>query len=196
VKKMVKVLRRTDQMRNTTILFTSDNGWLHGEHRIPGDKFLPYEESLRVPLVVRGPGVPRGKKIQGQVSNVDFAPTLLDLANADAGRKQDGVSLLPTIRGREPVPNRAIEIEALAPLFQGNIPNNAWDRPYEGVRTDRYTYVVWTETREVELYDRRHDPYQLASVAGDPAYAAIEARLAGKLAKLRDCAGRACDVKP
>ena len=196
VGKMVKTLRRTNQLRDTTILFTSDNGWLHGEHRIPGDKFLPYEESLRVPLVVRGPGIPKGERIEGQVSNVDFAPTLLDLANAKPGRKQDGVSLLPTIRGRKPVPNRALQIEAPEPLFHGNIPNNAWDRPYEGVRTDRYTYVVWTETREVELYDRKRDPYQLESVAGDPAYAPIETRLAGKLAELRDCAGRACDVKP
>ncbi len=196
VAKMMKTLRRTHQLRDTTILFTSDNGWLQGEHRIPGDKFLPYEESLRVPLVVRGPGIPKGRRIEGQVSNVDFAPTLLDLANAKPGRKQDGVSLLPTIRGRKPVPNRAIEIEAPEPLFQGNIPNNAWDRPYHGVRTDRYTYVVWKETGDVELYDRKQDPYQLTSVAGDPAYAGIEARLAGKLAKLRDCAGRSCDVKP
>ena len=58
VKKLVKILRKTDQLDNTLIVFVSDNGWLQGEHRIPGDKFLPYEESLRVPFILRGPGVP------------------------------------------------------------------------------------------------------------------------------------------
>ena len=61
---------------------------------------------------------------------------------------------------------------------------NAWDRPYKGVRTDRYTYVVYTETGEQELYDRRKDPHQLRNVAAAPAYARIKARLAAKLAKL------------
>ena len=196
VERLVKILRRTDQLFNTLILFVSDNGWLQGEHRIPGDKFLPYDESLRVPLIVRGPGVPADRTIHGQVSNIDFAPTLVDAAGASAGRTMDGVSLLPTIRNPKRRPKRALEIEALAPLFEGNIPINAWDRPYKGVRTDRYTYVVWTETGERELYDRRTDPYQLTNVAGDPAYATIQDRLAAKLVKLDRCRGRACNVKP
>ena len=196
VAELVKTLRETDQLRNTMIVFLSDNGWMQGEHRITGDKFLPYEESLRIPLIIRGPGVPKDQTVKGQVSNIDFAPTLVDAADASAGRTMDGVSLLPTLRDPKRRPERALQIEALAPLFAGDIPVNAWDRPYSGVRTDRYTYVVWTETGEVELYDRRKDPHQLASVAGDPAYAEIEARLATKLAKLEGCAGKACNVKP
>jgi arylsulfatase A-like enzyme len=178
------------------IVFVSDNGWLQGEHRITGDKFLPYEESLRVPLIVRGPGVPKGQTVHGQVSNIDFAPTLLDAADAKPGRTMDGVSLLPTIRDPKRRPNRALEIEALAPLFEDPVPVNAWDRPYTGVRTDRYTYVVWTETGEKELYDRQVDPYELDNVAGDAAYATVEAQLADKLAQLADCSGKACNVKP
>jgi N-acetylglucosamine-6-sulfatase len=196
VAKLVKTLRQTHQLKNTMIVFVSDNGWLQGEHRITGDKFLPYEESLKVPLIVRGPGVPKGQTIHGQVGNIDFAPTLLDAADAKPGRKMDGVSLLPTIENPGKRPKRAIEIEALAPLFEEPVPVNAWDRPYTGVRTDRYTYVVWTETGEKELYDRRTDPYELQNVAGDPAYAAVEAELAGKLARLATCAGKACNVKP
>ncbi len=193
---LVETLKRTDQLRNTMIVFLSDNGWMQGEHRIPGDKFLPYEESLKVPLVIRGPGVPKNQVVQGQVSNIDFAPTLVDAANAEAGRTMDGVSLLPTIRNPKRRPRRAIEIEALAPLFDSpTIPVNGWDRPYTGVRTDRYTYVVWTETGEKELYDRAVDPYQLDNVAGDPAYAAVEADLAAKLEQLADCRGAACNVK-
>jgi arylsulfatase A-like enzyme len=196
VGKIVRTLRKTDQLRNTVIVFLSDNGWLQGEHRIPGDKFLPYDESLRIPLVIRGPEVPAGRTIEGQVSNIDFAPTLLDFADAKAGRRMDGVSLLPSIRDRAPVPDRALEIEAPWPLFTGAIPVNAWDRPYKGVRTDRYTYVVWTETGEEELYDRREDPYELESVAADPAYADVKADLAAKLVELNDCRGSACNVKP
>jgi N-acetylglucosamine-6-sulfatase len=196
VAELVETLRSTHQLKNTLIVFLSDNGWLQGEHRITGDKFLPYEESLRIPLILRGPGVPAGRTVKGQVSNIDFAPTLVDAADATAGRTMDGVSLLPTVRHHKRRPDRALEIEALAPLFAGNIPINAWDRPYTGVRTDRYTYVVWTETGEKELYDRREDPYQLGNVAGDPAYAEIEARLAAKLVKLDRCKGEACNVKP
>jgi arylsulfatase A-like enzyme len=108
----------------------------------------------------------------------------------------DGVSLMPTISHPKPPPNRAYELEALAPLFQGNIPINAWDRPYRGVRTDRYTYVVYTETGERELYDLREDPYELRNVVDDPAYAKVEKKLAAKLAKLDRCQGRSCMVPP
>ena len=64
------------------------------------------------------------------------------------------------------------------------------------MRTDRYTYVVCTETGEQELYDRREDPYELHNVASDPAYAAIKARLAADRVKLNGCAGVACNVSP
>jgi arylsulfatase A-like enzyme len=197
VAKLVEILKQTDQLKNTMIVFLSDNGWMQGEHRIPGDKFLPYEESLQVPLVIRGPGVPKNQTVDGQVSNIDFAPTLLDAANAEAGRTMDGLSLLPTIRNPKRRPNRVLEIEAPEPLFLSpDIPVNGWDRPYTGVRTDQYTYVVWTETGEKELYDRAVDPYQLDNVAGDSTYAAVEADLAAKLEQLVDCKGKACNVKP
>ena len=108
----------------------------------------------------------------------------------------DGVSLFPTIKRPKRRPIRALEVEAPAPLFAGPIPNNGWDRPYKGVRTDRYTYVIWTETGEQELYDRRTDPFQLNNVAADPAYAVTIQRLAARLAKLETCGGRSCRIKP
>jgi arylsulfatase A-like enzyme len=152
---------------------------------------------VRVPLILRGPGVPAGEVVHGQVGNIDFAPTLVSAARARAGRVMDGVSLWPTIRDPRKRPNRALELEALQPLFRGNVPNNGWDRPYKGVRTDRYTYVVYKETGEEELYDRRQDPYQLSNVAKDPAYAKVKSALAAKLVKLNRCKGRACtEVKP
>ncbi len=195
VKKLVGILRKTHQLKNTLIVFLSDNGWLQGQHRIPGDKYLPYEESLRVPLILRGPGIPAGRTVHGQVSNIDFAPTLLAAARARPGRTMDGVSLLPTIRNPKLRPKRTLEIEALAPLFRRVLPANQWDRPYKGVRTDRYTYVVYRETGEQELYDRKTDPYQLRNIAAVPSYAAIKAKLAAKLVKLDTCKGRSCNVR-
>jgi arylsulfatase A-like enzyme len=165
---------------------------MQGEHRIPGDKFLPYEESLRVPFILRGPGVPAGRTVRSQVSNIDFAATLLDVANARPGRTLDGISLMPTVRNPKRQRARIVEIEAPRPLFEQTVPINAWDRPYKGVRTDRYTYVVYNETGEEELYDRRKDPAQLRSVAADPAYARVKARLAARLVKLDRCRGRSC----
>ena len=130
--------------------------------------------------------MPAGRTVHGQVSNIDFAPTLVDVARAQAGRTMDGVSLHAHGRAtRGSRPNTAVEIEAPAPLFEGNVPINAWDRPYKGVRTDRYTYVVYKETGEQELYDRRTDPAELRNVAADPAYAQIKARLAARAGQAR-----------
>jgi N-acetylglucosamine-6-sulfatase len=197
VKKLVDTLKRTGQLGNTLIVFLSDNGWLQGEHRVPGDKYLPYEESIRVPFILRGPGVPAGRVVKGQVANVDFAPTLVDAANARAGRTMDGVSLLPGLRDASRRPDRAIALEALTRLLgPGDFgPFNAWSRPYTGVRTDRYTYARYTETGEQELYDRRKDPHQLRNLAAEPGYAKVLADMQAKLLKLRKCRGvRACDV--
>ncbi len=63
------------------------------------------------------------------------------------------------------------------------------------MRTDRYTYVVWTKTGEKELYDRRKDPYELSNVIDKPAYADVRATLERKLEKLKACKGKSCDVK-
>ena len=77
------------------LIFTSDNGFFHGEHRVPQGRSGSYEPSIRVPLLIRAPGVPKGVHRRQPVDNVDLAPTILDFANATAGRLQDGVSLAP-----------------------------------------------------------------------------------------------------
>jgi len=197
VKKLVDTLKRTNQLDNTLIVFLSDNGWMQGEHRVPGDKFLPYEESIRIPFILRGPGVPEGRTVRGQVANIDFAPTLLDAADARPGRRMDGVSLLPATRNPRRRPDRVIQLEALTSLFTGDFgPFNAWDRPYKGVRTDRYTYAIYTETRERELYDRRRDPHQLENVVDDPSYSSVVTDLEAKLRELDRCKGTGCMVAP
>ena len=194
VGEMVDTLKETGQLKNTVIMFLSDNGWLQGEHRITGDKYLPYEESLKIPLIVRGPGIPKGQTIETQVTNADLAPTLVDLAGAKAERTMDGISLLKGMKDPKKLPERALSIEAPQPLFaHPGFPVNRWDRPYSGVRTDRYTYITWNETGEEELYDRQVDPYQLQNVASDPAFAEVKAGLQAKLEQLETCKGKACN---
>ena len=197
VGEMVDTLKKSGELDNTLIMFLSDNGWMQGEHRITGDKFLPYEESIKIPLIMRGPGVPKGKTIDTQVSNVDLAPTLADFAGAKPGRKMDGLSLLPGLKKPSKLPNRALGIEAPEPLFADAVPVNRWDRPYKGVRTDRYTYVIWEDNGAEELYDRQTDPYQLSNLANDPAFASLKADMAAKVVELENCKGAACnDVAP
>ncbi len=92
-------------------------------------------------------------------------------------------------------PDRAIELEATSPLFLGDGFPMAYDKPYSGVRTSRYKYVVWSYGAK-ELYDLRKDPYEMHNVVADPDYDAIRTRLAHKLKLLRDCRGSGCMVAP
>ena len=195
VARLVKILRETGQFRNTLIVFLSDNGWVQGQHRIPGDKFTPYEESIHVPFIISGPGIPKGRTVSKQVANIDFTRTLVDAAGARPGRTLDGISLLPVTRHPGRAPDRAIELEATSPLFLGDGFPMAYDKPYSGVRTSRYKYVVWSYGAK-ELYDLRKDPYEMHNVVADPDYDAIRTRLAHKLKLLRDCRGSGCMVAP
>ena len=85
VARVVGTLERTGELDNTLIVFTSDNGYMHGEHRAQGEKVLLYEESIRVPLVMRGPGIPRNWADPRPVANIDVVPTIVDAAGATAG---------------------------------------------------------------------------------------------------------------
>jgi N-acetylglucosamine-6-sulfatase len=193
VAKLLATLKRTGQLDKTIILFTSDNGWVQGEHGIAGDKFVPYEESLRVPLIMRGPGVPKGGVVARQVSNIDLAPTFLDIANAKPGRIMDGQSLMPFVRNPGKTPDRTLPIEATGKLFVAEGFPQDYDRPYSGVRSDRYKYVKWSYG-PVELYDLKKDPYELKNLATAPAYASTVARLERERVKLATCRGAVCNT--
>jgi N-acetylglucosamine-6-sulfatase len=184
---VVAALRQAGELENTLIVLTSDNGFFYGEHRIPSGKVMVYEPSIRVPLVLRGPGVPAGERRRQLVTNADLAPTILDAAGArPAGRAPDGRSLFPLLHdsglawGRELLVEGAPGIEAVA---------------YAALRNDRFVYAEH-DNGERELYDLRRDPHQLRNAVGEPAYAAVEARLAERLAALQTCAGRGCARAP
>ena len=98
VQRLVRNLRNTGELADTYFIFTSDNGYLLGEHGLRG-KDVAYEEAVRVPLIVRGPGVDAGTTNASLVANVDLAPTITELAKASPERKLDGRSLVSTLRG-------------------------------------------------------------------------------------------------
>lgn len=185
VRDTVQLLDRLGQLDNTLIVFTSDNGLLLGQHRYKG-KVLAYEASLRVPLYMRGPGVPAGR-VDGMVSLVDVAATFAEAGNANPLLTLDGVSLRDVANGSVPAYN-AIAIEA-GPAFE-DVPQDKY--LYRGVRTPRYTYLVYPVTHEVELYDRKVDPYQLVNVAYRPTHAETRKALDAILQQLKDCSGSAC----
>jgi N-acetylglucosamine-6-sulfatase len=178
VREIARTLLRHDELRNTYLIFTSDNGYFHGEHRIPRAKGRVYEESIRVPLMIRGPGFPKGATIRVPAINADLAPTIADVTGADPGLVMDGRSLLPLAQRPSLGRGRQLLIENV-------------QFGYTAIRTRRYLYALHDNGRK-ELYDLRVDPYELRSRHGAPAFAQLKARLAARLAHLRDCAGRSC----
>jgi N-acetylglucosamine-6-sulfatase len=185
VERVVNRLESTGILGDTVLIFTCDNGFFHGEHRIPGAKRKAYEEAVRVPLLIRGGGFPQGKTANQYVANIDLAPTIVDLAGASAGRVMDGRSLLPLARDSSVAPNRDILVETLT---------------YQAVRNSSFLYVEHG-TGEQELYDIRngtpnYDPYQLQSRHAEQSYSQIKGQLATQLNGLRTCSGASCDPAP
>jgi len=175
---IIGTLAETGELDNTLIVFISDNGFMLGQHRFVGGKGVAYEPSIRVPLVMRGPGVPVGATRTHLVGMIDLAPTFVEVAQATAGLTMDGVSLFarPT--------SRTLVLEAGPREIDG---------PYywTGLRNQRYKYVEWG-TGEVELYDLRNDPYELVSLHTDPRFTRILTQAEAALERLHDCAGAEC----
>ncbi len=188
VTRVVDTLRRTGELENTLIVFMSDNGFMHGEHRALREKVLPYEESIRVPLLLRGPGVPRGRVDDRLVGNIDLPATILDAAEVAPGRVQDGASLLDQLADPGAELGRGLLIE------NGNGANGI--PRYRGIRTERYLYVEHKSTGELELYDLRRDPFQLQSLDEYERYDPVRHDLAARLHRLERCAGAGCRTKP
>jgi len=218
----LKTLRTAGQLDDTYVFFTSDNGFHLGEHRLHAGKLTAYEEDIRVPLFVRGPGVP-GKQVREEiVGNVDLAPTFAELAHATVPDFVDGRSLVPLLREgasagpwrgaflveQEEVhfggaagarPRQVLEPLDLQEEEMARSPKRARQGvpAYNALRTPTHTYVAYS-TGERELYDLRSDPHELDNIAGS-ADKALLGRLDSWLAAYRKCHGSGCrlaDVAP
>mgnify|MGYP000129692764 CR=1 FL=1 len=180
VETVVRTLARLGQLDRTYLVYTSDNGFHMGEHRLPPGKNLPYEEDIRVPLVVRGPGVRPGQRIDSLVVNTDLAPTFAEIAGITPPAFVDGRSLLPLLRGQSPRWRQSLLIQVRTPAGGG----------FEAIRTAEWKYVVW-RTGELELYNLRADPYELENLAAS-APPELVAGLSARLRELARCAAEGC----
>jgi N-acetylglucosamine-6-sulfatase len=209
---IVQALKGVGELGNTVLVFTADNGYYFGEHRIARDKTHPYEEGIRVPLMIRIPGAAPGgaplvPQVHEQVANIDLAPTFLDLAGADSCtpdgpdggseedcRVMDGRSLMPLL-SRTPgwPPSRALLVE-----YDGAGSKGTSSCKYDGIRLPGRFYVehveipdpltgICHEADEAELYDLSADPYQLENIY--PTDKDTAAVLETRLARLRGCTG-------
>ena len=190
VANLVDTLKAQGKMRNTYIFFTSDNGYHIGQHRLGMSKRTAYEEDIKVPLMVRGPGVPAGRALNHQVLNNDLAPTFARLAGVTPPAFVDGKSMVPLLDSSTPtVSNWRKGI--LTENWQTNAVGGTSDAPtYKALRTKGFSWVRYVNG-ERELYDMRNDPYQLN--ARDPSKnRSLVRRYNDRLDKLATCAGAEC----
>jgi N-acetylglucosamine-6-sulfatase len=196
---LVTTLQRLDEWSRTVFVFTSDNGWFYGQHRLT-DKVLGYEESIRVPLYVRAPGFPSHATTRAALNN-DLAPTVAEFAGIAPGLAVDGRSLLPLMRN--PTENqwrKRFLVEYLGTVQTDQVPPRV---PFSAVRTTTLSratppdqfYVSWRDgLGSEEFYDLRTDPAQVDSQHGNPGWASVRNMLAAWLADFRTCARGRCQA--
>ena len=185
VGRIVALLRERKLSGNTLIVFTSDNGFFLGERGLAG-KWLMYEASIRVPLIVFDPRLPRerrGRKVEQMALNIDLAPTLLDCAGVRPPQEMQGRSLLPLLRGDKPQWRSDWFYEHHT--FPKILP------PSEGVRSERWKYLRWVGVAPAveELYDLTKDPLEEHNLAAEPEYAKTLGELRERWGRLRKIAG-------
>lgn len=181
---VVDKLRDKGELGNTYVFFVSDNGWQEGEHRLDFGKWRPYEEDIRIPLLVRGPRIAAGRQSQKLVLNTDFLPTFTDLAGVQRPGYTDGRSLRPILTGTAGVWRTAILLEAARNYV--NVPNAP---AYRGIRTSGGAKFVKYANGKKELYRLGRDPYELKNK-----YPATRpsADLVSRLSALKSCARDGC----
>ncbi len=182
VGKLLKYLDDNDLAKNTIVVYTSDQGFYLGEHGWFDKRFM-YEESLRTPLVVRWPGVVKPGSVEKEqiVSNIDFAPTFLQVAGASVPKEIQGRSMLPVFRG-EPGGN------GRKSLYYHFYEDNDADHQvakHEGVTDGKTKLIRFYTLGEWELYDLEKDPHELNNVYGKAEYAKPQAAMMAELERQR-----------
>jgi len=181
--RMMAALEKNNELDNTMIMFTSDNGFFFGEHWLSQERRLPYEESVRMPLLLRYPPLATaGSSVGGLALSIDIAPTVLDVGGAEIGDHIQGRSLVPLLQGDATDWRDSILIEFYT--YENPRP---WlmDMDYRAVRTDRFKLIHWIQhPGEQELYDLQEDPYEMHNLIDDPKAQDLVAELQVELARL------------
>jgi N-acetylglucosamine-6-sulfatase len=181
--RIVKALEELGELAHTVIIFTSDHGYFYGEHGLDAERRLAYEETVRIPVIVRYPRLVRaGTKPAQMAQTIDLAPTILALAGIADTVPRDGVSLLPLLKGNSPPWRSSILIEYDSDTVFPRILSMG----YEAVRTERFKYIHYKELPGMdELYDLETDPFEMDNLAGSPKSAALLPQLQAELTRLK-----------
>ncbi len=179
VGRVLDALEKNGQMDNTVVVYVGDNGFFMGEHGGLGDKRLAYDESLRIPLLACGPGIPRGKTLDPMVLNIDVAPTFLDMAGAAIPESVQGRSFKPLLSNPGAPWRNSFLYEYYREDWLPGIPTML------SVRTPAWKYVHCPDLKDLdELYDLRADPIEMHNLAAQPASSGELSRMRAELKKL------------
>jgi arylsulfatase A-like enzyme len=178
VGKVYHALSQTGELDNTVFVFTSDNGMMWGEHGLVSTKGNFYDESLRVPLVIRDGRAPRAQTAGQMVLNIDIAPTFAGMAGVQLGHRTDGYNIAHVVRGSN------------APVHTSFIMQHKWIEGWNyvdqygrggvGIRTEQWKYVEY-ESGKVDLFNLKTDPHEMRNLGADPAFAWARQTLASRL---------------
>ncbi len=177
--RLLGYLEETGLAENTVVIYSSDQGFYLGDHGWY-DKRWMYEESLRMPFIVRWPGVTApGSRSQALAQNLDFAPTFLEIAGVEPPRAMQGASLLPIMQGEQPASWRESIYYHYYEQGQHAV------QPHYGVRTTSHKLIHYYLIDEWEMFDLARDPEELRSVHENPEYAEVRRELEAELADLQ-----------
>lgn len=190
IARLVAELQRSGAWEDTVFAFTSDNGMIIGEHGLGMTKVRAHEPSLRVPMLVTGPGLRNAEKRYDPISTVDLTATILDLADAKPSHEPDGVSRVDSLVNGDSGWTTPVLTEAVFTSL-GRDPAFTDLRTTIGIRVSRYSYTRYRNETS-ELYDLVTDPREDRNVADDPEYADVQAALEELWPKIKDCRGKAC----
>jgi arylsulfatase A-like enzyme len=178
--RVLDYLDATDQARDTIVVYTSDQGFYLGEHGWFDKRFM-YEESLRIPLIIRYPAELRPGVVSSMVLNLDFAPTFLDYAGVRIPDDMQGRSIRDVARGRAPADWR----QSVYYHYYEYPGVHAVKRHY-GIRTNRFKLIhFYYDIDAWELYDLQTDPHELRNLYDDPHYAGVVTQLKSELVRLQ-----------
>ncbi|MCL4528094.1 MAG: sulfatase [Chloroflexi bacterium] len=215
VARLINTLKETGKLDNTYIIFTSDNGYHLGQHRLYSGKGTPYEEDIVVPFIIRGPGIPAGLVVKDSIAgNTDIAPTIAELAGVDPPAFVDGRSLVPLWSANSPpsdwrqgylieyygsetatgyeshLISSGVVDQLREPPDPAQLTGSAPLAKFFAVRTPQYIYVEYP-SGERELYDLKQDPYELNNIAST-ADRNLLGQFSAWLKELVECSGASC----
>jgi N-acetylglucosamine-6-sulfatase len=173
--KIQSMLRSLSIEENTVIIFTSDNGYFYGEHGFSLERRMPYEESVKAPLIIRHPGISNPVPVTDALAlSIDLSATALDIAGLKKPATIQGSSLLPLIKGQK----EEIRTSALIEYYSHENPF-PWTAQldYRVVVTDQYKYIYWLRYNSAELFDLSNDPYEQNNLVNDPTYQQVRDEL-------------------